>query len=192
MTNSQYFLEIANELIGRKTAPELRDWLTEAQGDFGVLRANVDALLSKQRWTAERPRIRVQADINQSGSLMVWWRPTIGEFEAKHESDFEFEGRFLYRVVHQVRPNFAARPPGELLWFRKLRWGVRLQGDAGERAATLAVLYGIKARYEELLAQIGRELDITSADPMRLHRTGDGHVRWSFETEDKLDNAGSG
>ncbi|TPK99038.1 MULTISPECIES: hypothetical protein [unclassified Mesorhizobium] len=192
MTNSQHFLDIANELAGRAMSPDVRDLLKEARGDFGVLQGNVNALLNKKNWSVERPRIRVQADINQAGSLSVWWLPTIGEFEAKHESDLEFDGRFLFQVVHRVQPNFGARPAGELMWFRRLHWGLRLAGDTGERAATLAILYGIMARYEELLAQIRNEVTITCADPMRLQKIGEEGIRWSFDDEAKLDDTGSG
>ncbi|TIS90597.1 hypothetical protein [Mesorhizobium sp.] len=192
MTNSQHFLDIANELVGRKTSPEVKDRLKVARGDFGVLQGNVDALLNKKNWTVERPSVRVGAEINQAGSLTVWWVPTIGKFEAKHESDLEFDGRFLFQVVHKVPPNFGARPVGELMWFRKLHWVVRLDGDACDRAATLAILYGIKARYEELLVQIRNEMTITSADPMRLYKMDEDGIRWSLDSEAKLDNPGSG
>ncbi len=188
MTNSQRFLDIANELVSHKTSREVKDRLKEARGDFGVLQGNVDALLDKKNWTVERPSIRVRANINQAGSLTVRWLPTVGQFEAKHESDFEFDSWFLGKVVLANEPYAGARPRGELMWFRNLHWAVRLDEDGCHRAATLAVLYGIKARYEELLAQLRNKMTITSADPMRLHKMDEDGIRWFFDEETKLDD----
>jgi hypothetical protein len=189
VTNSQHFLDIADGLISSKeTSPAVRDWLEEAQGDFGVSRSNVDALLDKKNWTVEKPQIRVEADINQSGSLAVRWLPTIGQFEAKQPSDFEFENWFLGQVVLANQPNWGTRPRGELQWFRKVPRSLFFADDANSKVAVLAIVYGIKARYEELLAQLGAALTITNADRMRVRKDADGLLVWSFGSEKELDD----
>jgi hypothetical protein len=191
MKKSQEFLAIAKQVAGeRKKHTFLRSLLIEADDEYGVCQNAIKELLNQKNWTVQsRPRVVVSGRLNQSGNFTVRWYPTasygstverVGQIVVDDRSDLEFDEAFLGRCWWtEAAGGSPYRPANELMWFR---------GASGlspavfeEHADILAPLsFGLKARYEELLDDIGQQVQITNATSFVVKMENDLLSDWDL------------
>ncbi|RWP84178.1 MAG: hypothetical protein EOR12_29365 [Mesorhizobium sp.] len=135
-----------------------RELFSQADDDFGVQVANVEALLKPSNWQTARPSVEIHAHYNQLNNLIVAWHPRGGREQ--------FSPNFISRVEHEflIRPAEYRRPRGELMY---------VQEPFG-RGAPLgrSLLRGFAARYRELLTEIASRIDITTCVQLRVGAGG--------------------
>ncbi|TPN63524.1 hypothetical protein FJ986_22965 [Mesorhizobium sp. B1-1-1] len=148
-TSGDYF-QAAADLGAKDLRRELFD---QADDDFGVQVANVEALLKPANWLTERPSVEIHGYYNQLSNLIVSWHPGAGREQ--------FDPKFINRVEHEflIRPAEYRRPRGELMYVQK---------PFGSEAAERSLLQGFAARYRELLADIASAVTITTCIQLRV------------------------
>lgn len=181
MRSDEYLTEFTRCLAGRKLTSQFQRWLWEAEADFGVWDFNVQKLLDRGGWKTTRPRISVNARVNQAGNLSVTWRPTI----ARVFDSCDFESTFLVDTY--------AMQTDRLLWFRNPPKGPgTVLVSAHEQKAEMLLAEGIVARYKELLIELGHHLVITShtkvAVTERRTKVSGRVLQWQFD-EDPADES---
>lgn len=144
------YLQAAADLGAKDLRREL---FSQADDDFGVQVANVEALLKPANWLTARPSVEIHAHYNQLNNLIVTWHPGGGREQ--------FAPNFIRRVEHEflIRPAEYRRPRGELMYVQK-----PFGGEAAERS----LLQGFAARYRELLAEIASAITITTCIQLRV------------------------
>lgn len=179
MRSDEYLTEFTRCLAGRKPRPQFQKWVWQAEADFGVWDFNVQKLLDRVGWKTTRPRISVNARLNQSGNLSVTWRPAIvSVFDS-----CDFESPFLVDTYAMQRDC--------LLWFRDPPKGPgTVLVSAHEQKAEKLLAEGIVARYKELVTKLGHHLVITShtkvAVTERRTKVSGRVLQWQFD-EDPAD-----
>ena len=174
MRKSQEFLSLALQATGTHQQRSFdSDLLSEAKVDFGVSKSAVQELLDRKNWTTtSRPQVIVNARQNRSGNLTVKWYPAVtadtlpqllAQTGCADVADLEFDPKFLgWCASTEAAGGLSYRPGNEIMWFR----GAHQLKPAifEEKRDVLApLLFGLKARYEELLADLGDELTIVQA-----------------------------
>lgn len=174
MTQSKEFLSVALLAAGEdKGHPFLGKLFYEAEEDFGVSSGAVEALMDVKNWSVQsRPKIIVLARENQSGNLTVRWYPVItvhqpprytSQIWTAELSELEFDRSYLGQCEGtEMTGGMPYRPLNEIMWFSHVRDLYRSQNEVKSEITT-SLLYGVKARYSELLADIGKKLEIKRA-----------------------------
>lgn len=128
--------------------------------DFGTHRSHVQRLLDPDNWSrrvveaGRRPRVLIEAYLNQGGNIEV---RSIGGWEHGIYFDNDFTKQFLDQATlgHQG----DHRSLGELMWIRGYS---NLVSEAARSKSPVAktVLFGFKARLDELIAEISEKVDV--------------------------------
>ncbi|RWC40542.1 MAG: hypothetical protein EOS28_23210 [Mesorhizobium sp.] len=145
------YLQAAADLGAKDLRREL---FSQADDDFGVQVANVEALLKPANWLTARPSVEIHGYYNQLNNLIVAWRPSGGREQ--------FAPNFIDRVEHEflIRPAEYRRPRGELMYVQK-PFGSEARGER-------SLLQAFAARYRELLAEIASLITITTCIHLRV------------------------
>src|SRR5690606_6046873 len=105
-----------------------------------------------------RPRVFIDARINQSRNLSVRWAEGVnGIFFPE-----DFDPRMLQGIQEGAWANY--RSEGELMWVKGFG-DLTLRAGADRESATVekALLFGYKARLDELISTLARSLDVVGA-----------------------------
>lgn len=156
-------------------------WILDSEVvDFGVHRGHVDQLLDRRNWSAtvvrdgRKPRVFIDAYVNRSNNLEI--RSVGGCQKIYFEDDFTRpflrEATSGHYGVH--------RSVGEIMWikdFGGLQW-IAIHRNS---PVAKALLFGFKARLDEVIAEISAEMDVVGAMPMQFRYEGENLVDVEFE-----------
>lgn len=160
--SSSDYLNLARKRARRDKAmsEQVRWMLLWDDFDFGIHSYHVQRLLDPNNWSmrvvdaGRRPRVFIEAYWNRRGNIEV---RSIGGWEYGIYFDNDFTKQFLNEATldHQG----YHRCLGELMWIRGFS---KLVGEASRRKSPVAktVLFGFKARLDELIAEISEKVDV--------------------------------
>lgn len=124
----------------------------------------VARLMDRANWSDnvirqnKRPRVFIDARINQSRNLSVRWAEGVnGIFFPE-----DFDPQMLHGIQEGAWANY--RSGGELMWVKGFG-DLTFRAGADRECATVekALLFGYKARLDELISTLARSLDVVGA-----------------------------
>lgn len=149
------------------------EWMLNAEHfNFGVHDRHVEQLLDRQNWSglaikaSRKPRVFIEAHWNQSGNIEV--RSIGGDshgiyFEEDFSRDFLQEALAGHLRHH--------RSTGEIAWLWKFH-NLIAAVLAGRSPVLKALLFGFKARLDELVREISAEIDVIGFTEMQFEYVG--------------------
>lgn len=179
--SSADYLALARKRARTKDLPTKLGWMLDWDGfDFGVHRKHVDQLLDRDNWSAaviregRKPRVFIDAYVNQSVNVEI--RAVGGRYGIYFETDF---------ARHFLREAKAGhygphRSAGEIMWIRGFG-DVCFMALHRKSPAAKALLFGFKARLDELIREISARMDVVGAMPMQLQYGGKNVIDVDFE-----------
>lgn len=163
LTSSDY-LDLARKRRRRLGKDSRRYAYLDWDFDFDIDAANLATILDPQNWSDEvraenrRPRVFIDSWVNQAKNLTVRW--------ASNSKGIFFPDDFDFRALQGTAAEAASgmRPRGELMWVKGFWHKVtRVRHGLMEAPIEKALLYGYKARLDELIGEIGQKLDLVGA-----------------------------
>lgn len=162
--SSTDYLEMAARRRNGLRKTDAADFKYLDRFSYGVHEETVSRLLNPENWSEQvhlenrRPRVFVDTRINQAGNLSVRWAR--GAHSIFFPMDFEF------RMLQGTADGFIAgeRSNGELMWvqgFRERIW--RARQDTPGATVEKALLFGYKARLDELISKLSTTVDVIGA-----------------------------
>lgn len=156
--SSRDYLVLARRLVGQGSL--LMDLSSDEFFDYAVHDRYVGYLLDPENWAHpnRRPRVFVHSRMNQSGNLEVRWGSN--PIRIFFPEDFD-PGMALAATS---RANGSLRPIGELMWVSGFQSIVaEARWRPSESAFEQAIVFGYKARLDELVREIGSKVDVVGA-----------------------------
>lgn len=185
LISSAAYLEIARKRSRIHKIPNIRmvkSILEYDCVDFGVDRNHVEELLDPKSWNdvliheGRKPRVFLDAYVNQSGNAEI--RCLGGSQRILFKKDFDWE-----YFAHATSEAYGShRSLGELAWFKgydTLRTAVVMK----KCPVSKAILFGFKARLEELRRQLAAEVELVGTMEIELSYAGNNvsAVEFSFD-----------
>jgi hypothetical protein len=167
----------AYHALARKRAryhkvPQYLEWMLDWDDfGFGVHKDHVDQLLDPDSWSASvtedgrKPRVFLDAYVNQKGNVEI--RSIGGHYRIYFEDDWHWH--FLSETTAgHYGPH---RSLGEVMWMRDFD---RLYGSVirNRNPVAKALLFGFKARLDELIRDISARIEVVGAMPMQISYGG--------------------
>jgi hypothetical protein len=139
--------------------------------DFGVHRSHVDQLSDPDSWNASvvrdgrKPRVFIDAHVNQSENVEI--RSIGGRYKIYFDDDFTWA--FLNEAtVGHYGPH---RSVGEIMWMRNFSY-VRYLAIHQKSSVAKALLFGFKARLDELIREISAHMNVVGAMELQFRFQG--------------------
>ncbi|TPL06865.1 hypothetical protein FJ938_12695 [Mesorhizobium sp. B2-4-14] len=168
--SSAAYLEIARKrsrIYKIPDIPMVKSILEYDRIDFGVDRSHVERLLDRASWDdalvreSRKPRVFLDALVNQRGNAEI--RCLGGSQEILFKKDFASE----YFTQATSAAYGAHRSLGELAWFRD--YSTLCSAVVWNKCPVAkAILFGFKARLEELRRQLAAEVEVVGAMDIEL------------------------
>jgi hypothetical protein len=137
-------------------------------------------LLNRSNWATTRLSISVFATFNIRGNLKIDWTPPKPQNFAPPYIELEnttgFKDDFIRKCFYRTEPYGNARPHAELMWFRNvpLAWP-----NDGDHPAIRYIIYAIHSKYQQILRDLGNELEVVDATRFEFLHDDDNQVEWS-------------
>lgn len=128
--------------------------------DFGTHRSHVQRLLDPDNWSrrvidaGRKPRVFIEAYLNRSGNIEV---RSIGGWEYGIYFDNDFTKQFLDQATLDHQGDY--RSLGELMWIRGFS-NLVCEARMGKSPVAKTVLFGFKARLDELIVEISKKVNV--------------------------------
>lgn len=170
--SSSTYHALARKRARYHKVPQYLEWMLDWNDfDFGVHREHVDQLLDSNSWNASvisegrKPRVFLDAYVNQKGNVEI--RGIGGRYRFYFEDDWHWHFLSEATACH-YGPH---RSLGEIMWMRDFNW---LYGSViGQRnPVAKALLFGFKARLDELIREISARIEVVGAMPMQFSYVG--------------------
>lgn len=185
LISSAAYLEIARKRSRIYKIPEIRmvkSILEYDRVDFGVNRSHVEELLDPRSWNdiliqeGRKPRVFLDAYVNQSGNAEI--RCLGGSQGIFFKKDFDWE-YFSNATLGAYGSN---RSLGELAWFKDYST-LCTAVFMNKSPVAKAILFGFKARLEELRRQLATGVELVGTMEIELSYAGSNvsAVEFSFD-----------
>ncbi|MEX0409330.1 hypothetical protein ABGN05_27180 [Aquibium sp. LZ166] len=171
MSGADYLALARKRARNNKVRYDLAWMLQRDHFDYGIHRAYVGELLDPQNWNANflaqgrKPRVFIDAYRNMRGNVEV--RSIGGQCGIYFQADFT--PSFINHATSGAYGGY--RSPGEIMWIKDFDLLRMLAIDQRDPVAK-ALLFGLKARLDELIAEISSVLDVVGAMPLEFEYQG--------------------
>ncbi|MDQ6437562.1 hypothetical protein RB623_26210 [Mesorhizobium sp. LHD-90] len=167
LSSADYF-DLACKRARYGDVPKSFEWVSEhGSFDFGAAPKHVEWLLNQDNWSDDivkgnrKPRVFIDVYVNQSGNVEI--RSIGGHYSIYFDDDFT---RFF--IIHATAGNQGSRRSlGEIMWMQD--FGRLYSYVVGQKnPVAKALLFGFKARMDELVRQISAQVNVVGVMEMQF------------------------